>query len=193
MDADNDIDNDNDSDTDTDIDLDSDTDIDSDTDNDIDTDSDTDLDTDIDTDIDTDTDTDDDIERVDFGYLYKQRVVENPIYGIDKRQYMRFRTDDSSTPINLSDNSKIDSIVDISRGGMAIKHNNDVRVGDIIPVHIQYGDLTIDTSVKVVTATDRRAGTEFVHLDQATQNKILYMNMMIEEDIASQMNRVSVL
>ena len=194
-DTDNDTDSDDDyvregdSDSDTDTDLDSDTDIDSDTDND--TDNDTDMDTDIDTD--SDNDTDDDIEEVNFGYMYKQRVVENPIYGIDKRQYMRFRTDDSSTPINLSDNSKIDSIVDISRGGMAIKHNNDVRVGDVIPVHIQYGDLTIDTSVKVVTATDRRAGTEFVHLDQATQNKILYMNMMIEEDIASQMNRVSVL
>ncbi len=123
--------------------------------------------------------------------VYKQRVLDNPIYGIDKRQYMRFSTRDSQTPVHLADNAKINSVLDISRGGMAVAHDNSLKVGDIVPVQISYGNLNINTDVKIVTATDRRAGTEFINLDQATANKILYMNIMLEEQTAHKSNNLS--
>ena len=195
-DSDSDNDSDSDIDSDTDNDTDNDTDIDTDTDSDSDMDDDTDNDTDNDTDTDLDNDTDDDITipRGNLGKeVYKQRVVDNPIYGIDKRQYMRFSANDSQTPINLAANDQISSVLDISRGGMAVSHNNNLKVGDVVPVQISYGDLNINTDVKIVSATDRRAGTEFINLDQATANKILYMNIMLKEQMAHKNNNLSYL
>ena len=56
-----------------------------------------------------------------------------------------------------------------------------VKVGDVIPVQISYGDLNINADVKIVTASDVRAGAEFVNLDRATANKLLYMNILLNE------------
>ena len=64
-------------------------------------------------------------------------------------------------------------------------HHNDLKVGDVVPVQISYGDLNINADVKIVSASDRRAGAEFINLDQATANKILYMNIMLEEQTAA--------
>ena len=65
---------------------------------------------------------------------------------------------------------------------MALTHHKALKVGDVIPVHIKYGDLNIDADVKIVTASDVRAGGEFVDLDQSTANRLLYLNLMLEED-----------
>ena len=118
-------------------------------------------------------------------YTYKQRVVDYNVNSIDKRQYMRFSTNDNKNPVHLADNSQIDSLLDISRGGIAVTHHNDLKVGDVVPVQISYGDLNINADVKIVSASDRRAGAEFINLDQATANKILYMNIMLEEQTAA--------
>ena len=194
-DTDTDVDNDTDSDTDTDVDSDSDmdsdsdtdtdTDLDSDMDSDSDTDTDTDTDSDIDSDSDSDTDTDDDSEtRADYKDTYKQRVVEYNVNSIDKRHYMRFPAQDNRNPVQLAENTQIDSLIDISRGGIAVTHHNDLKVGDIVPVNISYGNLNINADVKIVSATDRRAGAEFTNLDQMTANKLLYMNLLLEEQAA---------
>ena len=98
---------------------------------------------------------------------------------------MRFSTRDNKNPVHLADNSQIDSLLDISRGGIAVTHHNDLKVGDVVPVQISYGDLNINADVKIVSASDRRAGAEFINLDQATANKILYMNIMLEEQTAA--------
>ena len=147
------------------------------------------MDTDTDTDIDTDTDTDDDrpTDPRDSSYgkeTYKQRVVEYNVNSIDKRHYMRFPAQDNRNPVQLAENTQIDSLIDISRGGIAVTHHNDLKVGDIVPVNISYGDLNINADVKVVSATDRRAGAEFTNLDQMTANKLLYMNLLLEEQTA---------
>ena len=71
---------------------------------------------------------------------------------------------------------------------MAVAHNHNLKVGDVVPVKIQYGNLNINTDVKIVSATDNRAGTEFINLDQATANKILYMNIMLKEQTAARHN-----
>ena len=58
---------------------------------------------------------------------------------------------------------------------------NDLKVGDIIPVHMNYGGLDIKANAKVVSATTHRAGAQFVNLDTATANQLLYLNMILED------------
>ena len=98
---------------------------------------------------------------------------------------MRFNVEGNRNTISMESNSQIDSILDISRGGIAVKHNNQLKVGDVVPVQISYGDLDINANVKVVTATDARAGAMFVDLDRATANKLLYMNILLEDAAAN--------
>ena len=46
---------------------------------------------------------------------------------------------------------------------------------------MSYGGLDINAKAKVVTATTHRAGAQFIDLDQATANQILYLNMALGE------------
>ena len=95
---------------------------------------------------------------------------------------MRFNVADSNLPVALErSNNGIDGLIDISRGGIAVRHDNNLQVGDVIPVHLTYGDLDISADVKVVSATTTRAGAMFVNLDQATANKLLYLNILLED------------
>ncbi len=109
-----------------------------------------------------------------------KKIIADDISIVDKRQYMRFYVD-GNIPVQLESTDKISSILDISRGGIAVSHNNNLKVGEIVPVHITYGDIDINANVKIVTASDVRAGAEFVNLDSATANKILYVNLLLEE------------
>ena len=109
-----------------------------------------------------------------------KKVIADNINVVDKRQYMRFNID-GTIPLKLDATDKISSIVDISRGGIAVTHQNNLKVGDVIPVHLTYGDIDIDADVKIVTASDVRAGAEFINLDSATANRILYLNLLLEE------------
>jgi hypothetical protein len=95
---------------------------------------------------------------------------------------MRFNVADSAIPVMLENNNNgVDSLIDISRGGIAVRHDNSLQVGDVIPVHLTYGDLDINAEVKVVTSSSDRAGAMFVNLDQATANKLLYLNILLED------------
>ena len=100
---------------------------------------------------------------------------------IDKRQYMRFDTEYNQNPVAFNSDSSASGILNISRGGVQLSHNKSLKVGDVVPVHIKYGDVEINTDVKVVSATDRTAGAEFVDLDLATKNKILYLSLLDEQ------------
>ena len=51
---------------------------------------------------------------------------------------------------------------------------------------MKYGGLDIKANAKVVSATSHRAGAQFVNLDSATANQILYLNMVLDE-----VNRIS--
>ena len=193
-DTDTDVDTDTDTDVDTDIDMDTDTDTDLDTDTDIDTDidTDTDADTDLDTDTDVDTDTDTDIDepdipKIDYGQaLYKQRVVSDRVDSIDKRQYMRFGGEETQDLITFESTDDVISISDISRGGVSLRHNKKLKVGDIVPVHLTYGDLEINANVKIVSASDVKAGGQFIDLDQATANKLLYLSLLEKDQPIAQ-------
>ena len=130
-----------------------------------------------------DDDDDDDlpVTRDDAKRTWK-KIIADDVNIIDKRQYIRFRVAHNPNPVVFESVPTVSSLVDISRGGVALTHSNALKVGDIVPVHIKYGDLDIDADVKVVTASDRRAGAEFVNLDQSTANRLLYLNLMLEED-----------
>lgn len=82
----------------------------------------------------------------------------------------------------MEKSENINQILDISRGGIAVKHNNSLKVGDVIPVHLKYKDLDINANVKVVSASSTRAGAEFTNLDKAIANQLLYLNVMLEAD-----------
>ena len=168
-------------------------------DSDTDLDSDIDTDTDMDTDNDTDTDVDPDPDpepkptpepeperKVDFKDVYKQRVVSDRVDSIDKRQYMRFNTMENQNPITFESSSNIISISDISRGGVSLTHKGKLKVGDVVPVHLQYGDLTINANVKIVSASDVKAGGKFIDLDQATANKLLYLSLLEKDQPIAQ-------
>jgi hypothetical protein len=75
----------------------------------------------------------------------------------------------------------IEGLLDVSRGGISVKHNNSIKVGDVLPVHIAYGGLDIKADVKVVSASTNRAGAQFVNLDPQTANQILYLNMILDD------------
>ena len=190
-DTDTDVDNDNDNDTD----IDSDTDMDADSDTDTDTDADSDTDIDSDTDTDTDSDTDDDYEpepdipNVDFSWMYNQRVVSDFYDAIDKRQFIRYSAEYNQNPVVFESTKDVIAVKDLSRGGLLLKHDNTLKVGDIVPIHLKYADLEVNADVKVVSATDVKAGAEFINLDEATANKLLYLNMLIPEDPAKKLNK----
>ena len=96
---------------------------------------------------------------------------------------MRFNVSDNKNPVAMEKtNNGVDGLIDVSRGGIAVRHNNSLKAGDVIPVHLSYGDLDIQTQVKVVSATSTRAGAEFINLDKATANKLLYLNILLEDN-----------
>ena len=94
---------------------------------------------------------------------------------------MRFNA--GNEPISMEANDKLVSIIDISRGGMAVAHNKQLKVGDVIPVNFNFGNMTVSTDVKVISASDRRAGTQFVNLTPSVANQLLYMSLAMEGKI----------
>ncbi len=120
------------------------------------------------------------------GKMTWKKVDDNDVEAIDKRQYMRFGIAANEHPVMLEKtNNGIDQLLDVSRGGIAVTHSNKLKVGDVIPVHLTYADLDIKADVKVVTASQTRAGASFINLDKATANKLLYLNILLEDNTIS--------
>ena len=107
--------------------------------------------------------------------------MDDEIQSIDKRQYVRYNVSYNQNPIALERTNGVQSLLDVSRGGVSVTHNSELKVGDVIPVHMSYGGLDINAKAKVVSATSSRAGAQFIDLDQATANQILYLNMALSE------------
>ncbi len=111
----------------------------------------------------------------------QRKDVSDGVPVIDKRQYMRFDLDSEADMVEFESDSGADAILNISRGGVQLSHHKTLKVGDVIPVKVKYGDLEINANVKIVSASDVKAGGEFIDLDQATANKLLYLNLMLDE------------
>ncbi len=124
-------------------------------------------------------DDDDDITMDDAKRTWKKEINDN-ISVIDKRQYMRFDIDGNPNPVVFESEPTVDGILNISRGGVQLSHNKTLKVGDVVPVHIKYGDIEIKTEVKIVSASDVTAGGEFINLDLATANQLLYLSLLMD-------------
>ena len=111
----------------------------------------------------------------------QRKDVSDGVPVIDKRQYMRFDLVSEADMVEFESDSGADAILNISRGGVQLSHHKSLKVGDVIPVKVKYGDLEINANVKIVSASDVKAGGEFIDLDQATANKLLYLNLMLDE------------
>ena len=109
-----------------------------------------------------------------------KKEINDSISVIDKRQYMRFDIDGNPNPVVFESEPTVDGILNISRGGVQLSHNKTLKVGDVVPVHIKYGDIDIKTEVKIVSASDVTAGGEFVNLDLATANQLLYLSLLMD-------------
>ncbi len=139
----------------------------------------------LDDDNDNDNDNDDD-PNIDDGAdgrqtFIQRKILDDNVDSIDKRQFMRYNVSDNKNPIAIEPGNGVEGLLDVSRGGISVVHNNELKVGDVVPVHISYGGLDIQADVKVVTSTSHRAGAMFVNLDQATANQLLYLNMILED------------
>ena len=60
-----------------------------------------------------------------------------------------------------------------------------MKVGDIVPIHLKYGDVEVNANAKVVSATDAKAGAQFIDLDKATANKLLYLSMLVKDEVVA--------
>lgn len=116
----------------------------------------------------------------DASQMWKQKVDNSNVAGTDKRQYMRFNITTNQIPVSFEQKAGASSLIDISRGGIAIAHEGNLKVGDVIPVHIVYGDLDINADAKIVSTTATRAGAEFVNIDKSLANQLLYLNILLE-------------
>ena len=95
---------------------------------------------------------------------------------------MRFNIKESNLPVAMEKtNNGVDSLIDVSRGGVALNHSGNLKVGDVVPVHLVYGDLDIKADVKIVTATTSRAGAKFINLNPSTANQLLYLSVLLDE------------
>jgi len=96
---------------------------------------------------------------------------------------MRFSAANGQHPVTMNSSAAgVTSLIDISRTGLAVGHSSSLKVGDVIPVDLSYAGLEIKANAKVITATDRRAGAEFINLDEATANNLLKVNLLLEGD-----------
>ena len=111
----------------------------------------------------------------------QRKDVSDGVPVIDKRQYIRFDLVSEADMVEFESDSGADAILNISRGGVQLSHHKSLKVGDIVPVKVKYGDLEINANVKIVSASDVKAGGEFIDLDEATANKLLYLNLMLDE------------
>lgn len=106
-----------------------------------------------------------------------------------KREFIRFGVVDNNDGFvkvvdkKYPDKNRIVSLENISRGGLLVVHDGTMKEKEKFFVDITYGDINVITEVEVTRlAAGNKAGLKFINLDKATANKILYMNMALEEN-----------
>lgn len=101
----------------------------------------------------------------------------------EKRKHIRFNCKSIKYPIRLLSNDKrVNSLIDISKGGISFNHNNSIQNGETLPVEIKYKDIEIKTTVKVLSSDEKRAGGEFILQDNDTLNGLFFLSIALEFD-----------
>jgi len=115
--------------------------------------------------------------------LNKRQQVIKFITDMDnKREHLRINAKEMSRPLILTTSQKDITLIDISRGGVGLRHNNTLKQGGILPVQITYGDRKLKTEIEIISATSSRAGAKFLTKDITIANEILYLSVMLEAD-----------
>ena len=102
----------------------------------------------------------------------------------ERRKHHRFDCKSIKYPINIKTTDKrISDVIDLSRGGISFFINNTtIETGEIIPVEIQYKDVEIKTTMRVLSSDDKRARGVFIPQDKDTLNGLLFLSIALEFD-----------
>ena len=101
----------------------------------------------------------------------------------EKRNYIRYEIKDLKKPVVINKTgTDIQSLINISRGGVAIKTKTPTSIGQIIPIKLVYEDIAIDTVAQVVFTQGNIAGAQFINIDKQTENNLLYLSIRLDAD-----------
>lgn len=101
----------------------------------------------------------------------------------EKRNYIRYGIKDLKKPVVIDKTgTDIQSLINISRGGVAIKTKTPTSIGQIIPIKLVYEDIAIDTVAQVVFTQGNIAGAQFINSDKQTENNLLYLSIRLDAD-----------
>ena len=110
-------------------------------------------------------------------------AIRQAIYDKNnKRKNIRICKKDLAKPIQITNSSDIDTLIDISAGGIGFKPKRQMKDGEIIPVAICYNGIKTDAKVKVIFVSDNKIGAEFIKDDKEVANKLLLIGIMLESD-----------
>ena len=101
----------------------------------------------------------------------------------EKRNYIRYEIKDLKKSVVIDKTgTDIQSLINISRGGVAIKTKTPTSIGQIIPIKLVYEDIAIDTVAQVVFTQGNIAGAQFINRDKQTENNLLYLSIRLDAD-----------
>lgn len=101
----------------------------------------------------------------------------------EKRNYIRYEIKDLKKPVVINKTgTDIQSLINISRGGVAIKTKTPTSIGQIIPIKLVYEDIAINTEAQIVFTDGDIAGAKFVNIDKQTENNLLYLSIRLDAD-----------
>lgn len=101
----------------------------------------------------------------------------------EKRNYIRYGIKDLKKPVVIDKTgTDIQSLINISRGGVAIKTKTPTSIGQIIPIKLVYEDIAINTEAQIVFTDGDIAGAKFVNINKQTENNLLYLSIRLDAD-----------
>ena len=111
--------------------------------------------------------------------------IDKDTYKPTKRQNIRFSLAKDDEEVKVA-NKRIISILDISKGGLAVEHDGTLKKGEEFMINLSYHNITATPEVRVVRVSGNKAGLQFINMDNATANKILYINLFAAQDNTDQ-------
>lgn len=101
----------------------------------------------------------------------------------EKRTYIRYEINALKKPVVIDrTGTDIQKLLNISRGGVAIKTMTPMSVGQIVPIKLVYEDIAIDTEAQIVFTQGNIAGAKFINEDKQTINNLLYLSIKLDAD-----------
>ena len=100
-----------------------------------------------------------------------------------KRESIRFYS--SLDKLNLlSAVDGVENVLDISKTGLAVKTDGNLKLNDTVKISFEYKGIEIEAQAQVMRVDENTniAGLRFVNVDNLTENKILYLSMLREAE-----------